>query len=101
MRPDIRGTNTTSYCSLKIHYSPHRLPTVIPNSCYERKDSERGGNHSHEGQSCPWIKLSFLVMRSSRVVSASCYHCKVANVLGSIPASSDTMETEGWQMKQF
>jgi len=35
-------------------------------------------------------------MRSSRVVNA-----KVATVLGSIPASSDTVESEGRQMKQY
>ncbi len=36
-------------------------------------------------------------MRSSRVVRAS---AKVATVVGSILASSDTVESEGWQMKQ-
>ncbi len=39
-------------------------------------------------------------MRSRRLVRASDCH-KVVTVLGSIPASSDTVESEGQQMKHF
>jgi hypothetical protein len=39
-------------------------------------------------------------MRFSRVVERLAVNAKVATVLGSIPASSDTVESEGWQMKQ-
>ncbi len=39
-------------------------------------------------------------MRSSRVLERLTVNAKVATVLGSNPASSDTMESEGRQMKQ-
>jgi hypothetical protein len=39
-------------------------------------------------------------MRSSQVVRASGCNSEIATVLGSIPASSDTVESEGRQMKQ-
>jgi hypothetical protein len=39
-------------------------------------------------------------MRSSRVVRASEANAVVATVLGSISASSDTVESKGRQMKQ-
>jgi hypothetical protein len=47
--------------------------------------------------------LAKLLMRASRVVKSSdrlTAKAKVSTVLGSIPASSDTVEPEGWQMKQ-
>ncbi len=41
-------------------------------------------------------------MRPSRVVRASdSLYAKVVTVLGPIPAFSDTVESEDWQMKQF
>ncbi len=40
-------------------------------------------------------------MRSSQVVKASDSQCQSATLLGSIPASSDTVESEGRQMKQL
>ncbi len=49
-----------------------------------------------------WMRSSRLWMRSSRVVRASDSQCRmVSTVLDSIsPASSDTVESEGRQMKQ-
>ncbi len=43
----------------------------------------------------PWMRW----MRFSRVVEASDCQTKDATVLGSIPASSDTVESEGRPMK--
>jgi hypothetical protein len=50
----------------------------------------------------PNFSLYVLNMRSSRMVRAQrlAVDAKVATVLGSIPASSDTVESEGRQMKQ-
>jgi hypothetical protein len=51
-----------------------------------------------------WMRSSRLWMRSSRVVVRGLEHltanAAVATVLGSIPASSDTVESEGQHMKQ-
>ena len=45
--------------------------------------------------------LRAMGMRSSRVVTVERLNANAAaaTVLGSIPASSDTVESEGWQMK--
>jgi hypothetical protein len=47
-----------------------------------------------------WTRSSRVWVRSIRVVRASDSNAKVATVLGSISASSDTVEFEGWQVKQ-
>jgi hypothetical protein len=49
-----------------------------------------------------WMISSLVWMRSRQVVRASdlTANAEVATVLGSIPACSDTVETEGRQMKQ-
>ncbi len=41
------------------------------------------------------------IMRFSRVVRASTVNAEVATVPGSIPASSETVESEGRKMKQW
>jgi len=40
------------------------------------------------------------MMRSRRVLERLTVNAEVATVLGSIPASSETVESEGRQMKQ-
>ncbi len=56
--------------------------------------------------SCPHVDLAELWMRSSRAVDEMsrverlAVNANVATVLGSIPASSDTVESEGRQMNQ-
>jgi hypothetical protein len=40
------------------------------------------------------------VVRTSEWLERPTANAKVETVLGSIPASSDTVESEGWQMKQ-
>ncbi len=47
-----------------------------------------------------WAFTVLAWLRSSRVVRASDCQSKVVTVLDSIPASSDTMKSEGRQMKQ-
>jgi hypothetical protein len=50
-----------------------------------------------------WVRSSRDVdeiMRSSREVECLAANAKVAKVLGSIPLSSDTVESEGRKMKQ-
>jgi hypothetical protein len=45
-------------------------------------------------------RIPSLWMRSCLVIRALTANAEVATVLGSIPASSDTVESEGLQMKQ-
>ncbi len=42
------------------------------------------------------VEINVLKLRLDRLA----VNAKVATVLGSIQASSDTVESEGWQMKQ-
>jgi hypothetical protein len=54
-----------------------------------------------EGWGVMWVRSSWLWVRSSWVVRVSDSQCRLSgSVLGSIPASSDTVESEGRQMKQ-
>jgi hypothetical protein len=46
------------------------------------------------------MRSSLVSMRSSLVVRASDCQCTIATVLGSVPASVGTVESEGRQMKQ-
>jgi hypothetical protein len=59
---------------------------------FERARSH-GGTKSHEK------RLRTGIVRSSQVVKASDSQSKAETVLGLILPSSDTVESEGWQMK--
>jgi hypothetical protein len=47
-----------------------------------------------------WMTSSLDVDENSRVVRASDFNAEVATALGSIPASSDRVKSEGQQTKQ-
>ncbi len=73
------------------------LPVLV--SRYLKKISTKG--NGCELDYCEW-DLAEKWKRTNRVVRASVLtaNAEVATILGSIPASSDTVKSEGWQIKQ-